>query len=171
MWVTIATLTSASVAQADGALRWLDGVDHVLTVGELVIPDVRREVPFGDAGPRWVLSWPIVPVSIALQEYRDSPHGIRLAPFGEPQLRCSGELPGLRFAAGARMTWFRDGLSPSLEGGAVVGDDGAGGFAGVGAGLGSFTEKATLSLVTRFVMTTDERRVDLALDVQFPLGG
>jgi hypothetical protein len=165
-------VASPDIVRADGSLDAFDTLGQALVLGELFIPDVRREVPLGDGEPRWVLSWPIVPTSIPLYEYRDAgkQRGIRLTPFGEPQYRFGAESPGLRFAAGARATWFRNGLMPSLEAGGVAGVDGNGGFIGLGISLlpMEFDGGATFGLVTRLVATDEERRIDLALDLQLP---
>lgn len=168
-----AVVASPRIARADGSLGGLDALGQALVLGELLIPDVRREVPLGDDEPRWVLSWPIVPTSIPLYEYTDAgkQRGIRLTPFGEPQYRFGAESPGLRFAAGARATWFRNGLMPSLEAGGVAGVDGNGGFIGLGISLlpMEFDGGATFGLITRLVATDEERRFELALDLQVPL--
>lgn len=60
---------------------------------------------------------------------------------------------------------------PLVEAGAIAGSDGHGGFAGAGLTfVGHHASGSSLGVVARFVQTTEERRVDFALDLQLPFG-
>jgi hypothetical protein len=153
----------------DSVVNVWDRAGEAVVIGELLIPDVRVELGV-DKG-RWVLSWPLVFYSKRL--YRSGSFGLRLNPFVEPQFEFGRD--AVRGLAGARLAMLSDPdqlkALPLIEGGALTGTDGNGGFAGVGlAFLSDAPSGGSFSVVARVVQTTQERRYDLALDLQLPFG-
>lgn len=167
-WVIVAaTLAAPGLAHAE---MW-DGLDRLILAGELVVPDVRFEASFtgADEGDtRWVLSWPLV---VHVGELGTTA-GLSVNLFGEGQYQYGrGAVRGV--VGGRALVFTRedgaDERSPLFEAGAVIGGDGYGGMIGVGYGINARREGTSLGVVVRAVVTGDEVRGDIALDVHLPL--
>ena len=146
--------------------RMAEGFVATALAAELLTPDLRIEWAEQTA---LTLSWPLVLASATL--VRGERGGVGLLPFLEPQFRPAGDV--VRIAAGTRLTFYSMNrelqLAPLLEGGAVAGSDGAGGFAGAGLAIRAPEVGITLGLVGRATWTGDGNRQDIALDLQIPL--
>ena len=163
-----AAMAAARPAAAENGMNWLfEGMVKTAFVLELGIPDAR--LVFGAEDHRWVLSWPIAFTSVALTP--GETWGVGLVPFVEPQYQPTRE--AARVGGGVRATLFRQDrefqASPLVEAGGLIGQDGSGWFAGGGLAIGVPELGVTFGLVGRMVETDQERRYDLALDLQLPL--
>ncbi len=164
----LVVLGIAGPAQADNGMG--DIVRGMMTLGflaELGVPDAR--LVLGAEDHHWVLSWPIVFTSVKV--VRGDRVGLGLHPFVEPQYQPTRE--AARLVGGVRANLFRRDsefqAAPLLEAGGLVGQDGSGWFAGAGLALGVPEVGITFGLVGRATTTDEERRYDLALDLQLPL--
>lgn len=167
----------ASLAAFAGASRaeGLEGIVRVMKIGELIVPDLRLELASGDK--RLVFA---VPVAYTVASPRIAGRfGATLVGFAEPQLRVTGDT-SLRALAGGRLylhahaplpdVWEAgSGFGLLVEAGGLVGQDGSGGFAGAGIAYGDLPFGVSIALVSRLALTTEENRVDFALDFQVPL--
>ena len=148
-----------------GMLGWL----YVL---ELVIPDVRFEVPFGDnADPQFVLSWPLV---LHIHSFELGDRGfLRIHLFAEPQYATGTDafrgLLGARTLVGARAKGDSfTGRALAIEVGGVAGQDGHGAMFGVGP-MVYYGGGIQFGLMLRTTRTGDGWRGDAAFDLQIPL--
>lgn len=135
---------------------------------ELAIPDVRLEL--GPGGHRWALAFPLVVHGRPLAVGEDRALGFEH--FAELQYQPARE--ARRFALGERLVLFDRAepgpLAPVVEVGGLLGEDGSGGFFGAGVVLGDPELGVTFGLIGRLIVTESERRGDLAIDLQLPLG-
>ena len=166
--IAVATIAVGSrAAAADNGMKGpTEGFAKAIYVVELLSPDLRLEWSDFDV-KHGVLSFPLVfrNIPICCDET-----GVAVAPFAEVQYQWANE--PLRFTAGARFTRYdRDFLhvTPIVEGGAIFGEDGAGGFAGVGFGIGNAEIGILMAFVGRRIWTDEGSRNDLTFDVQIPL--
>lgn len=157
-------LVSPRAAHADQ----LEGAGHLLAAIELLIPDVRFERSFTESSNRWVVSFP---VAIHGGHVALGAAGLVFNHVAEVQYQVTSS--ALRGLLGERMLFHsserRDALMPFVEASALVGQDGSGAVLGGGISWGDRTAGVTMGLVVRYVLTGDERRGDVALDVQIPL--
>ena len=172
---SVAVLLLFALAAADsGPARADNGMGGIVRgfaaagfVAELGIPDMR--LVFGADDHRWVVSWPIVFTSAKL--VRGDSLGIALHPFVEPQFQPTRE--AFRLGGGGRLLLFERKdefqVAPLLEGGGLFGQDGSGWFGGAGLAIGVPEVGITFGLIGRVTDTDEERRYDVALDLQLPL--
>jgi hypothetical protein len=164
--IAVATIAVGSRAAAAENGRPSEDFAKAIFVAELLLPDLRLEWSDFDV-KHGVLSFPLVfrNIKICCDET-----GVAVAPFAEAQYQWANEV--LRFTAGARFTRYgRDFLhvTPIVEGGAIFGEDGAGGFAGVGFGIGNAEIGILMAFVGRRIWTDEANRYDVTFDVQIPL--
>ena len=144
---------------------------------ELLVPDARYELAGDDADDGWVLSFPIHLYHRGLSrdlsdddsEYRGHVH---LSLFVEPQIRVSGANQW-RGLAGARLGLYPLWQNPEwfpglvLEGGGLAGEDGNGGFGGIGLSwpTSHFYRVHSFSILFRRSYTDDsDPRSDVSVD-------
>lgn len=141
--------------------------DALLMIAEPLFPDLRLELATGTA--YLVLS---LPVHVLIYHehllFRDK---ARYSLFAEPQWRPAGS--EWRGVAGIRVTQPVYGaVAVLVDGAGLVGTDGHGGLAGLGAGLfeaGLLGGTGFLALVWRHAVTTTGDRNDFSLDLAYPL--
>ena len=172
MWRSILLLAmmtgTPSLARADGDVA-LHGAAQLLRFGELLIPDARYEHSFTAAEDRFVLSLPLVMRAGHVNVGKAS--GIVFNHMVEFQYEVTRT--EFRGVLGERMLIHGadsdGGFMPLLEAGGVVGSDGSGAMVGGGLAWGDGNFGVSIGIVVRFVMTNEEHRADIALDVQVPL--
>lgn len=176
MWQSlalVAVLTGVpSLARADGDVA-LHGAFWWIRTLELVIPDVRFERSFTADEDRFVLSLPLV--IRAGHVNLGSSASLAFNHFAELQYQVTHNewrgVVGERVLLGKHVpdAWtYVDAWMPFLEAGALLGSDGSGGVIGAGLGYGDVHAGLSFGVVVRFVVTNEERRGDIALDLQFP---
>lgn len=152
-------------ADGDGAL---ERAARLLMLIELGIPDARFERSFTTDDHRLALSWPIVMRANHVE--LGSTSGLVFNHVLELQYEVTrGELRAL---LGERMLVHgadrSAGPLPFIEIAGLLGSDGHGGVFGGGLAYGDGQFGVSLGVVVRFVVTTEERRGDVAIDLQFP---
>jgi hypothetical protein len=147
-----------------------DQLGKFLLVTELLVPDLHLETSFELDRPGLALSFPLAPWSNGFA--LGGQHFLGLVHFVEPQVRPGRE--AYRVAAGERLVLSRKGqFGLVVEAGGILGSDGRGGFVGIGGGVGYKTDDGAVQVLTglvlRAVVTDQERRFDVMVDLlQFP---
>jgi len=141
------------------------GLAIIVIVGEMIIPDVRFEVPITEhAQPGLVLSWPIV-----FEAWSWGKH-THVLPFVEMQHRMGKR--NFRALAGARLLLAvrpkRSHTVVLLEAAGITGSDGDGAMMGAGIGR-RYGQTSTFCVVVRGTRTQHGWRTDVAMDFQLPL--
>lgn len=143
--------------------------DIKTAIVEAVIPDVRYEYSFTESSNRFVLSLPVAWHATYVELGKDTAVGF--VHVGEAQWQgTNNEWRGL---LGERVALdfvdrFR-GFGPMIEVSGVLGTDGYGVVLGTGIVWGFAAAGLTFGLVGRYVITDNERRADIALDLMLPL--
>lgn len=158
----------ALLAPATARAGELTGIGGLFAGIEVLIPDVRFEIPWGWEDARWTLSWPLT-VRSGTVDLGDTVR-IGFSHFGEVQYgldqRSLRGLLGERLMLGSAED--DDGWMPVAEVAGLLGADGSGVVLGVGFGFGAMDAGIHFGPVVRAVITTEERRFDLVLDLQIP---
>jgi hypothetical protein len=136
---------------------------------EAVIPDVRYEYSFTESSKRYVLSLPVAWHATHVELGTETALGF--IHVGEAQWQgTNNEWRGL---LGERVTLDLldrlSGFGPMVEVSGLLGTDGYGVVLGTGIVWGYAAAGITFGLVGRYVITDNERRADIALDLMLPL--